>query len=66
MFEPIPEGRGHPYFSDPEPCSMLIDEVEAIWAAVDRDDDWGPLHAKVAQIRRMGEALSTGRDSGGK
>jgi uncharacterized protein YdiU (UPF0061 family) len=65
-FEPIPERRNHPYFSDPEPCSMLIDEVEAIWAVIDRDDDWGPLHAKVAQIRRMGEALSAGRDSGGK
>ncbi len=65
-FDPIPEGRSRAYFSDPEPCSMLIDEVEAIWAAIDRDDDWGPLHAKVAQIRRMGEALSAGRDSGGK
>jgi hypothetical protein len=36
---------------------MHIEEVEAIWAAIDRDDDWGPLTAKVAAIRRMGEAL---------
>jgi serine/tyrosine/threonine adenylyltransferase len=36
---------------------MLIDEVEAIWSAIDRDDDWAPFHAKVAAIRRMGEAL---------
>jgi uncharacterized protein YdiU (UPF0061 family) len=48
----------HPYWSDPEPCSMHIEEVEAIWAAIDRDDDWGPLEAKVAAIRRMGEALA--------
>ena len=35
---------------------MLIDEVEALWSAIDAHDDWGPLHAKVAAIRRMGEA----------
>ena len=46
----------HPYWSDAEPCSMHIDEVEAIWAAIDREDDWGSLHAKVNSIRRMGEA----------
>jgi hypothetical protein len=26
-------------------------------AAIDNDDDWRPLEAKVAAIRRMGEAL---------
>lgn len=57
-FEPVPQGRGHAYFSDPEPCSMLIDEVEAIWSAIDRDDDWAPFHAKVAAIRRFGQALN--------
>jgi serine/tyrosine/threonine adenylyltransferase len=46
----------HPYWSDAEPCSMHIDEVEAIWAAIDTNDDWAPLQAKVAAIRRMGEA----------
>ena len=46
----------HPYWSDAEPCSMHIDEVEAIWAAIDEKDDWTPLHSKVAAIRRMGEA----------
>jgi hypothetical protein len=35
---------------------MHIDEVEAIWSAIDEKDDWAPLHAKVAAIRRMGEA----------
>ena len=47
----------HSYWHDAEPCSMHIEEVEAIWSAIDREDDWAPLHAKVAQIRRMGEAL---------
>jgi hypothetical protein len=38
---------------------MLIDEVEAIWAAIAERDDWAPLHAKLAAIRRMGEAHAT-------
>ncbi|MES2054886.1 MAG: YdiU family protein [Pseudomonadota bacterium] len=49
--------RSHRYWHGDAPCSMLIDEVEAIWAAIDRDDDWAPLEAKVAAIRNMGEAL---------
>lgn len=56
-YTPLPGGRAHPYFSDAEPCSMLIDEVEAIWSAIDREDDWAPFNAKVAAIRRMGAAL---------
>lgn len=52
----------HPYWSDAEPCGMAIEEVEALWAAIDTRDDWRPLHAKVAAIRRMGEALGGGGD----
>ncbi|WP_395614436.1 protein adenylyltransferase SelO family protein [Allosphingosinicella sp.] len=54
--EPVPGARDHPYWSDPAPCSMHIDEVEAIWAAIDERDDWSPLHAKLTAIRRMGDA----------
>jgi hypothetical protein len=46
----------HPYWADAEPCTMLIEEVEAIWAAIAERDDWQPLNAKVAAIRRMGAA----------
>jgi uncharacterized protein YdiU (UPF0061 family) len=46
----------HPYWSDREPCSMHIEEVEAIWSAIAERDDWAPFEAKVAAIRRMGEA----------
>jgi hypothetical protein len=35
---------------------MLIEEVEAIWAQIDERDDWSGLDAKVAALRRMGEA----------
>jgi uncharacterized protein YdiU (UPF0061 family) len=51
-----PGARDHPYWSDDEPCTLHIDEVEAIWAAIDTADDWEPLYAKLAAIRRMGEA----------
>ena len=36
---------------------MHIEEVEAIWSAIDEADDWAPLHAKLAAVRRMGEAF---------
>ena len=51
-----PARADHAYWSDEAPCSMHIDEVEAIWSAIDTADDWAPFHAKVAAIRRMGEA----------
>jgi uncharacterized protein YdiU (UPF0061 family) len=49
--------RTHPYWSDAEPCSMHIEEVEAIWEAIASKDDWSPFEAKIAAVRRMGEAL---------
>jgi uncharacterized protein YdiU (UPF0061 family) len=47
----------HPYWSDAAPQSMLIDEVEAIWAPIAGQDDWSGLFAKVDAVRRMGEAM---------
>jgi len=58
-YEPVPGALDHPYWSDPEPCAMQIGEVEAIWSAIDERDDWAPLQAKIAAVRRMGEALAT-------
>jgi uncharacterized protein YdiU (UPF0061 family) len=55
-YRPIPGAATHEYWSDEEPCSMHIDEVEAIWSAIDQRDDWAPFEAKIAAIRRMGEA----------
>ncbi len=48
----------HPYWSDPGPCSMLIEEVEAIWAPIAESDDWSLFQDKISVIRRMGEALA--------
>jgi uncharacterized protein YdiU (UPF0061 family) len=57
-YEPVPGATAHPYWSDPGPCSMHIEEVEAIWSAIDSADDWRPLEGKVAAIRRMGDAMT--------
>ena len=54
-YEAVPDE--HPYWRGDRPQSMLIEEVESIWSAIDRDDDWQPLHVKVAAVRAMGEAL---------
>ncbi len=54
LYEPIE--TPHEYWQDDAPQSMLIDEVEAIWAAIDERDDWVPLNNKVAVLRRMGDA----------
>jgi uncharacterized protein YdiU (UPF0061 family) len=45
------------YWQAHKPCSMLIDEVEAIWSAIDENDDWSPLYSKIDAIRLFGEAL---------
>jgi serine/tyrosine/threonine adenylyltransferase len=45
-----------PYWSDQQACSMLIDEVETIWAAIADKDDWTLLNRKIDIIRKMGEA----------
>jgi uncharacterized protein YdiU (UPF0061 family) len=48
----------HAYWADEAPCSLHIDEVEAIWAPIADEDDWSAFEAKIAAIRRMGEAMA--------
>ncbi|WP_419825341.1 protein adenylyltransferase SelO family protein [Sphingomonas sp.] len=48
----------HPYWFDPKPCSMHIEEVEAIWTPIADADDWTALEAKIAAVRRMADALA--------
>ena len=51
-----PERLNHAYFAG-APCTMLIDEVEALWAAIADKDDWAPLEDKLKAIAAMGEAF---------
>ncbi|MEO7246961.1 MAG: protein adenylyltransferase SelO family protein [Novosphingobium sp.] len=56
---PLDGALDHPLWSQPEPPSMLIDEVEAIWSAIDVNDDWQGLGEKIGSIRQFGQALGT-------
>ena len=47
----------HPLWQEPAPPSLVIDQVEALWAAIDTADDWQPLHDTIDAIRKLGEAL---------
>ena len=43
-----------PYYQQRDtPCSLLIDEIEAIWAAIAERDDWSAFEAKLESIRAM-------------
>jgi len=52
-----PGGLEHSYFQRSQPCTMLIEEVEAIWSPIAADDDWSLFEAKIEQIGQMREAL---------
>jgi uncharacterized protein YdiU (UPF0061 family) len=45
-----PERLAHPYFAQPEPEELLIDQIEALWAPIAGADDWSAFHAKLAGI----------------
>ena len=51
-----PVESDHPYWQGVQPQSMLINEVESIWAAIAERDDWSPLNTKIDAIREMGAA----------
>tara|TARA_R110002167_G_scaffold145071_2_gene335941 strand:+ start:6308 stop:7720 length:1413 start_codon:yes stop_codon:yes gene_type:complete len=45
-----PERLEDPVFAAADPEEMLIDEVEALWAAIADHDDWTPFTAKLARL----------------
>ncbi|MGF1526195.1 MAG: protein adenylyltransferase SelO family protein [Candidatus Competibacterales bacterium] len=58
--EPVPgigERLALPYFRGGEPVTLLYDEIEALWAAIANDDDWGPFDAALAAIDRARQAM---------
>ncbi|MES2035747.1 MAG: YdiU family protein [Pseudomonadota bacterium] len=55
-----PDRLEHDMFARPEPEEMLIDEVEALWAAIADDDDWAPLAAKLDRIEAARQAWDLG------
>ena len=57
---PAPDANlAHPYFAGATPCTMLVDEVEALWSPIAVGDDWSAFHAKLAGIATLAEACGT-------
>src|SRR5690606_14682434 len=46
----------HPYFAGEKSLTMLIGDVEAIWAPIADDDDWAGFAARLAAIEDMARA----------
>ncbi|HEX4298417.1 MAG TPA: selenoprotein O, partial [Devosia sp.] len=53
----------HPYFERPAPRTMLIDEMEALWAPIAERDDWSAFDAVLAEIESMRDAYAGDRKS---
>jgi serine/tyrosine/threonine adenylyltransferase len=48
----------HPYWSADAPCTMLIEDVEALWKPIADTDDWALFNAKITLVRQMATALA--------
>jgi uncharacterized protein YdiU (UPF0061 family) len=49
---------GHRYFAREKPRTMLIDDMEAIWAPIAERDDWGLFQSTLSEIAEMRDAYS--------
>lgn len=47
------EKKNHSYFKQSRPCSLLIEELEALWKPIAEKDDWGPFEGKIQSIREF-------------
>jgi uncharacterized protein YdiU (UPF0061 family) len=55
-----PERLSHRYFGEASPVSLLIEEVEALWAPIAEADDWGPFLSHMERIEAARQALAIG------
>ena len=55
-----PSRLDHPRFQQAEPETLLIEEIEAIWAQIAIEDDWSLFAAKLAAIETYRQALGLG------
>jgi uncharacterized protein YdiU (UPF0061 family) len=59
-FTPDNEAKlSHPYFANAKPCTLLIDEIEEIWAPIAAADDWSRFEAKLSEIRAFREVYTS-------
>ena len=50
----LDDAAAHPYAARAVPETLVISEVEDLWTAIDRDEDWVPLSEKIARICEAG------------
>ena len=53
-----PERLDDPYLQRDEPVTLVYDAIEAVWEAIDKDDDWSAFDATLQDIRALGRVLS--------
>jgi uncharacterized protein YdiU (UPF0061 family) len=53
-----PEKLDHARFKQPDPETLLIDEIEAIWSRIALEDDWSLFEAKLTAIEDYRQALN--------
>lgn len=62
-YHPVnPTGLGHPYFAEADPQELIYEEIEAIWARIDQQDDWSLFEAKLAAIALARQAYGLSDD----
>jgi uncharacterized protein YdiU (UPF0061 family) len=58
-YEPVATANlDHPYFARALPRTMLIDEMEALWAPIADRDDWSEFHRVLGEIDEMQQAYA--------
>lgn len=58
-----PERLGAAYFQAARPVDLIIETVEALWAAIAERDDWAPLNAHLQQMEQARQAYDWGEGS---
>jgi uncharacterized protein YdiU (UPF0061 family) len=59
-----PAGPVPAYFEGEGPVTLVIDEIESLWAGIAERDDWSAFHEKVEKIREIPPLLRvSGRDA---
>ncbi len=65
-FEPLrPERLSHPYFEKENPQTLLIEDVESLWAPIAETDDWRPFEAMLVSLHDAGQAYGLTLNSSG-
>jgi serine/tyrosine/threonine adenylyltransferase len=62
-FKPRPHATSclrNTYFQSAMPCNLLVDEIETIWSAIEKRDDWSLFEKKISDIAVMTQAHQTG------